>query len=56
MIQRWFSIHDIPYDQMWQDCRHWLPPLLDGRKLQASFTFDTDLETVTTVKMGDLLE
>lgn len=36
---KWFSTHDIPYDEMWEDDRHWLPRLLEGRKFRGSFYF-----------------
>jgi mutator protein MutT len=40
MAPRWFSLADIPYDEMWQDDRYWLPQALDGKLLKTVFTFD----------------
>lgn len=40
MAPRWFKLSDIPYDDMWQDDIVWLPQILNGKKLQATFTFD----------------
>ncbi|KAG0055019.1 Nudix (Nucleoside diphosphate linked moiety X)-type motif 1 [Gryganskiella cystojenkinii] len=31
MRPQWFDFADIPYDQMWEDDRLWLPKLLDGQ-------------------------
>lgn len=40
MAPEWFALTDIPYDNMWQDDTHWLPSVLDGKKLMGRFTFD----------------
>lgn len=40
MSPQWFNITDIPYDQMWEDDRHWLPQVLAGEKVTGMFTFD----------------
>lgn len=42
MSPEWFNIADIPYDQMWEDDRHWLPQVLAGEKVTGMFTFDAD--------------
>ncbi len=40
MAPQWFSVHDIPYDNMWQDDIVWLPQVLQGKKLTCNFAFD----------------
>ena len=40
MMPQWFSMDKIPYDSMWPDDIHWLPHVLKGKKLEASFLFD----------------
>lgn len=40
MAPQWFPISQIPYDDMWQDDRYWLPQVLGGKKLHTIFTFD----------------
>lgn len=40
MAPRWFHVNHIPYDNMWDDDRHWLPQVLAGDKLVCEFTFD----------------
>ena len=42
MAPRWFTLADIPYDDMWQDDIVWLPLVLRGKKLTGTFIFDTD--------------
>jgi 8-oxo-dGTP pyrophosphatase MutT (NUDIX family) len=42
MAPRWFDIKEIPYDQMWDDDRLWLPRVLKGEMLEADFLFDSN--------------
>jgi 8-oxo-dGTP diphosphatase len=42
----WFTIADLPVDEMWDDARHWLPGVLAGIPVRATFTFGEDLATV----------
>ncbi len=35
----WFAVVDIPYDDMWPDDRFWLPEVLKGGLVKASFSF-----------------
>ena len=44
----WFTIADLPVDEMWDDARHWLPGVLAGVPVEATFTFGEDLATVVT--------
>lgn len=39
MAPKWFRINEIPYSQMWDDDKHWLPHILGGKKLEADFIF-----------------
>lgn len=36
----WFKLSEIPFENMWQDDIHWLPLVLQGKKVKAKFTFD----------------
>jgi 8-oxo-dGTP diphosphatase len=58
MIPVWFSIEDIPFDQMWQDGYHWLPRILSGERITAHFRFCPDNETIEQVEinMWDVLD
>lgn len=40
MAPEWFKLADIPYDRMWADDIYWLPQVLDGKLIRASFVFD----------------
>lgn len=38
----WCRIEEIPFDQMWEDDRFWLPEILKGKHFFASFIFDDE--------------
>jgi ADP-ribose pyrophosphatase YjhB (NUDIX family) len=40
MKPQWFDKNSLPFDSMWPDDPHWLPLVLDNKKLQAKFTFN----------------
>ena len=42
----WFEVDSLPVDEMWDDARHWLPGVLAGIPVRATFTFGDDLATV----------
>jgi len=39
---RWFSLDEIPYDDMWEDDAHWLPMLLQGKRFTGVFVYDAE--------------
>jgi len=39
MRPRWFSINELPLEDMWPDDEHWLPRVLEGKKLKGEFLF-----------------
>jgi 8-oxo-dGTP diphosphatase len=39
-IPHWIKTDRIPYDEMWEDDRHWLPGLLAGQTFDSWFEFD----------------
>ena len=47
MAPEWFNVDDIPYSEMWQDDAHWLPRVLAGEHIRATFIFGADNETLT---------
>lgn len=51
MAPQWFSLRDIPYERMWIDDKHWLPHMLAGNLLQASFLFNEEGSEVLTKKI-----
>ncbi|HEY5647666.1 MAG TPA: 8-oxo-dGTP diphosphatase [Pseudomonadales bacterium] len=36
----WCRIDSLPFDEMWEDDRHWLPRVLAGERLTGDFLFD----------------
>lgn len=41
-IPLWFDIDKIPYDEMWEDDKIWLPLLLKGQKFKGRYIFKGD--------------
>jgi 8-oxo-dGTP diphosphatase len=41
-VPLWTDIDDIPYDEMWEDDRMWLPYVIDGQCFSARWIFDDD--------------
>ncbi len=39
MAPKWFKLKDIPFYEMWDDDKYWLPYILEGKKLKARFIF-----------------
>ena len=37
---RWFSLNQIPYENMWEDDRYWLPLVINNINFSAKFWFD----------------
>jgi 8-oxo-dGTP diphosphatase len=42
----WFPVAALPTERMWDDSRLWLPRVLTGERLRASFTYAPDNTTV----------
>lgn len=42
MKPAWFAFDKIPYDKMWPDDKYWLPKILDGKKVDGDFYFNSD--------------
>jgi 8-oxo-dGTP diphosphatase len=39
-VPLWVALDAIPYDEMWEDDRLWLPHVLSGRRFSGRFLFD----------------
>ena len=51
---RWFSVTALPLGEMWDDAPSWLPRVLAGERLRATFTYADDNETVAAAAIGPL--
>ena len=40
MLPKWFKTTKIPFEQMWDDDKFWLPKILAGKRLKANFLFE----------------
>ena len=38
----WCDVDKLPWENMWEDDRHWLPLALAGKKLRGFYVFDDD--------------
>ncbi|OGM99034.1 MAG: hypothetical protein A2915_03710 [Candidatus Yanofskybacteria bacterium RIFCSPLOWO2_01_FULL_41_34] len=39
MMPKWYSHDEVPFEDMWQDDKHWLPMVLAGKKVEGRFDF-----------------
>lgn len=42
----WFGLDALPLEAMWDDARQWLPRVLAGERLRATFRYAGDCQTV----------
>jgi 8-oxo-dGTP diphosphatase/2-hydroxy-dATP diphosphatase len=42
MLPQWFLLDAIPYGEMWDGDRYWLPRLLENKTFTGRFTFDEE--------------
>jgi 8-oxo-dGTP diphosphatase len=47
-VPEWFTADELPYGEMWEDDRHWVPLLLEGRPFAGLVAFDAEGETMQT--------
>ncbi len=50
----WFPVAALPVDRMWDDSKRWLPRVLAGERLRATFTYAADNETVAAEAIAPL--
>lgn len=53
MRPQWFTVNEIPYEEMWSSDVHWLPLLLADKPFKGSFLFDQN-EAVMEKELIDL--
>jgi len=44
---KWFSMNNIPYSKMWASDKEWLPYLIEGKKIKATFVWTKDREVAS---------
>lgn len=54
MNPKWHHIDSLPFEEMWIDDRHWLPRVLNGEKLKATFTFNESGNQILDMKIDKL--
>lgn len=50
----WYPVAALPFDQMWDDAPRWLPRVLSGERLRATFTYADDNQTVAAATITPL--
>jgi 8-oxo-dGTP diphosphatase len=50
----WFPVAALPFGRMWDDAPHWLPRVLAGERLSATFTYADDNATVAAAEITPL--
>jgi 8-oxo-dGTP diphosphatase len=53
---QWFPVAALPFDRMWQDAAQWLPRVLAGERLSATFTYADDNESIAAAAIGPLTD
>lgn len=43
---KWMDKDSLPYAQMWEDDKHWVPLIVDGKKFEADFHFRKDFKDI----------
>jgi 8-oxo-dGTP diphosphatase len=51
---QWFPVAALPFDRMWQDAPHWLPRVLAGERLTATFSYADDNEAIAAHSIASL--
>lgn len=47
----WFGVSSLPLTRMWDDAKYWLPRVLAGERVSATFTYAADCETVAAATL-----
>ena len=52
-VPLWTAVSEIPYDSMWEDDRHWLPGMLEGKCFRGRFLFDGERMEAKEIIWGE---
>lgn len=47
MAPRWFLYHELPYENMWPDDKHWFPLFWEEKPFRGKFWFDKDTHIIS---------
>lgn len=50
-VLKWFALNRLPYDEMWEDDRYWVPVLLRHRPFEGSFVFEQSYSRLVAFEM-----
>lgn len=56
MRPEWFAVGEVPYHQMWPADRHWMPIVLAGSSVRASFHYDGAGQQLVRQQVEEVLE
>lgn len=48
---KWFSKDNFPFEDMWDDDKHWLIPVLSGQTIKMRFYFDNNNKVIKYKKL-----
>ncbi len=51
---QWFPVNVLPYDDMWEDDRKWMPLLLDGKRFAGHFVFSKGFKSILESEVKEL--
>ena len=49
----WCKVDEIPFESMWDDASYWLPFVLKGKRIKASFVYKDDNKIVGEAKIEE---
>jgi 8-oxo-dGTP diphosphatase len=49
----WFEIGRLPYNEMWEDDKLWLPQALEGKSFRGFFVFDRERMVSEQIEWGE---
>lgn len=55
MKPQWFTINNLPYNNMWPDSQFWVPLVINNQYFQASFTYiNNELNDYNVERLSEL--
>jgi len=54
MLPRWYSTDALPYEQMWLDDPHWLPKVIEGKKVDGLIHLNKEGDKIVEIKIDEI--